>query len=59
MLCSLLLGHIFGEEVPIENTADFINEYFINIGPKLATNMYIPWKFYDPISNKEIENFEI
>ena len=46
-----------GNQVPTNQTANFINEYFINIGPKLATDMYIPWKFYDPISQNEIDEF--
>ena len=37
-----LNNDITGEQIPSHKTADFINEYFINIGPKLASSMYVP-----------------
>ena len=41
-----------GKEVSITETATFINNYFTNIGPKLASKFNEKWKYF----GKEIEN---
>ena len=40
-----LYDSLTNQDIPNENTADFINNYFVNIGPKLAKKYDIPWNF--------------
>ena len=47
-------GSLLGED----ETADYINDYFTGIGPKLAENMFTPWKFYDERVANKIDKFE-
>ena len=43
---SMINGAEVEEEVEGPDTADFINDFFSNIGPKLAKNYSDPWEFY-------------
>ena len=52
-----LIDKSTNEPIPSDETAHFINEYFTNIGPNLATDMTIPWKPYDPRNPNNIEPF--
>ena len=36
--------------VKLEDTADFINQFFINIGPNLAKDCHLEWEYKGPIS---------
>ena len=42
-------------KIPVnpEDTANYINEYFANIGPKLAENLSEPWSYTCPSLNPE------
>ena len=40
-----LLDNSTNEMIDSNNTADFINDYFTNIGPNLARNLNKPWSF--------------
>ena len=42
-----------------EKVADYINDFFTNIGPKLALKCNSPWVFYGNESDNIIENIEI
>ena len=42
-----------------EKVADYINDFFTNIGPKLALKCNSPWAFYGNESVNIIENIEI
>ena len=35
-----------GEEVPVKETADYINNFFTNIGPELAKQHSEPWAYF-------------
>lgn len=39
----ILVDQISKEKIAPENTANFINDYFVGIGPKLAENYNSPW----------------
>ena len=42
--------------IDANNVANYIKDFFINIGPKLATNCKKPWKFYGDESVNIIDN---
>ena len=44
--------------VPDSDTANYVNQYFTQIGPVLAKDMHIPWKQYDNPATNFIEPFE-
>ena len=33
------------EQIPLDNVSDYINDFFINIGPNLATKCNRPWHY--------------
>ena len=41
----MLVDEVSELEVPRENTADYINEFFINVGPKLAEGYNKEWSY--------------
>ena len=40
-----LFDHSKIQDIPDEKTADFINEYFVNTGPKIAQQYDTEWNF--------------
>ena len=42
-----------GNEVEETKTANYVNEYFSSIGPKLASMITEPWAFHDHVSETE------
>ena len=47
------------ENIEIEKSASFINDFFINIGPNLAEKHNEKWNYFDEKVIKSIENLEI
>ena len=43
----IYLKNELDENIKIQNSAEFINEFFINIGPKLAKNIGEKWSYFD------------
>ena len=62
-----LLDNTTNEMIDSDNTADFINDYFTNIGPNLAKKLGKPWSFVnekpyeilDELLTNEIEILEL
>ena len=62
-----LLDNSTKEMIESENTADFINDYFTNIGPNLAKDLRKPWSFVgekpdeilDELLTNEVEIIEL
>ena len=62
-----LLDNSTNEMIDSDNTADFINDYFTNIGPNLAKKLTKPWSFVgekpdeilDELLTNEIEILEL
>ena len=48
-----------GSKIDLEKTSDFINDFFINIGPKLANRINDKWEYFDRIEENSIDNFVI
>ena len=44
--------------VQSKNTANFINDYFINIGPKLARQYDTGWDYVGPQTDKRLTDIE-
>ena len=42
-----------------DDTADYINRYFLNIGTDLALNYNNPWSFFGPAINAELNKIKI
>ena len=48
-----------GSEIKSENAATFINNFFTNIGPNLASKFNEPWKYFGKEIENEINDIEI
>ena len=48
-----------GNNIDIEKTSEYINEFFINIGPKLASKIDETWEYFDKPEENTINNFKI
>ena len=48
-----------GNNVNSIDTSEYINEFFINIGPNLANKINDSWEYYDNDEINSIENFKI
>ena len=46
------------QTIDSDKVADYINDFFTNIGPNLALNCNRPWAFYGIESNNNIDNIE-
>ena len=46
-------------EIKQEDTAEFINQYFTNIGPSLAQNFNEPWNYGGVIADRHIDSIEV
>ena len=51
-----LLDENLGENVPDEETADYINDFFVKIGPKLAQRYDDEWEYYGDRSNQTLDD---
>ena len=47
-----------GDPIELNDTADYINNFFINIGPNLAKNCHQPWQFTGNTCDHVLENIE-
>ena len=45
--------------IDIKETSEFINDFFINIGPNLANKINEKWEYYDTEEINSIDNFKI
>ena len=48
-----------GNNIDIENTSSFINDFFINIGPNLANKTSSSWEYFDVEENNQINDIKI
>ena len=48
-----------GEDIDFEETSEFINDFFINIGPNLANKIDDKWEYFDDDEQNSINNFRI
>ena len=48
-----------GKNIDIEKKTGYINKFFINIGPKLASNINETWEYFDKIEENSINTFKI
>ena len=46
-------------EIRQEDTANYINQFFTNVGPSLARNLTEPWSYDGIISQRHINNIEV
>ena len=47
-----------GTDIKEEDTAQFINDFFVNIGPNLASKCDLPWRFDGKVCERDLENIE-
>ena len=53
-----LVDNDTGLDIEEHDTAQFINDFFVNIGPNLAKKCNQPWRFDGQICNDTLENIE-
>ena len=53
------LKNQYGEEINSEKTASYINDFFTDIGPNLASKFREHWKYFGNENNNSIEDIEI
>ena len=53
------LKNQYGEEINSEKTASYINDFFTDIGPNLASKFKEDWKYFGNENNNSIEDLEI
>ena len=53
-----LIDNDTGLDIEEHDTAQFRNDFFVNIGPNLAKNCIQPWRFDGQICNDTLENIE-
>ena len=51
-----MINNIDGSEINKNNVANFINDYFTNIGPTLARNMNSPWTYDSDVIHDQIHD---
>ena len=51
-----LIDQISKSEIPYDETASFINDFFVDIGPSLAQNCDRPWTYVGPQVGNHLEN---
>lgn len=54
-----LINKSDNKEIPTDQTCEFINEYFSNIGTNLARNLNAPWEFTGKETNLQIDDLII
>ena len=57
--CNIHLKSQDGSEVKTEETSTFINNYFTNIGPKLASKFNENWKYFGNEINETLDDIKI
>ena len=50
-----LLNEHTNEDIPMDQTADFINQFFINIGPQLAAPLNRGWTYDGIVTDETID----
>ena len=45
-----------GQLIEENNTADYINDFFTNVGPKLARNLHMPWEYKGKVADRHLSD---
>ena len=51
-----LIHDVLNTEIEEDKTSTYINDFFINIGPNLATKCNLPWNYTGTYNNNHLEN---